>query len=1839
MNRRFGALYLAIFTAILLPARVLCQVPPYNGGIQTSPLVTQPVDDSLVVALSGNTRSEANAANDSGAVPDSFPIEHMLLQLQRPPELERELVSLIEAMHNPGSPQFHQWMTPGALGQRFGLSGQDMQKITGWLISHGFQVNAVYPTGLVVDFSGNAGQVRSAFHAEIHNLNVNGQPHIANMQDPQIPAALAGAVKGVVSLHNFRPHSHLRKRADFDATISGSVYQAVGPGDLATIYNLNPLFAAGLTGVGQTIAVIEDTNIQNASDVATFRSSFGLSGYPGTFSQVQPTGATPCNNPGVNGDESEAALDAEWAGAAAPGAAVVLASCADTTFVFGGLIALENMVNSGSPPAVMSISYGECEAQNGAAANASYVQAYQSAVAQGVSVFVSSGDEGAASCDANRSTASQGITVSGFASTPYNVAVGGTDFSDRYSGTVNTYWNSTNTPTYESAISYIPEIPWNDSCTSGLIFRIEGYIQGYGATGFCNTAVGQDFLTTASGSGGPSSYSSQPPWQSVLGLPTSSGGPRYLPDVSLFAANGVWGHFFVYCMSDAAQGGSPCNYSNGADILGNAAGGTSFSSPILAGIMALVNQKSGANQGLPNPRLYALAAAEFGAGGSAACNSSLGNQVGSSCFFYDVTQGDMDVPCTGTINCFGYSKAGSTTTYGALSPSNMVFSAAYGTTTGWDFATGIGTVNAYNLVYGWVPATTTTTTTPGLNPAPYGTSVVFTATITSQNNQAVGGTVAWSTNTGCSTTPVTTGSSGVATCTTSVLPGGSDTVTATYSGDITHTGSNGSVTQQVNKIAPTVTFTGAPASAAYNSTFTVSSTTNASTTASIVASGACSISGSTVTMTSGTGTCLLTATWAADSNYNPATATQSTIATGGSGSQTWPNGYGYQATFTVAAGQVPSAQTNFPALISGTFADFATTANGGRISNTCTQTVGNNATSVPCDLIFTSDAAGTVLLNWEFETYAATTGAVNIWVNAPNLNTGTVIYAWYGQPSVTTLQTTPSATWGSNFMAVYHLKENPAGAAPQLNDSTANGNNATMNGTLLANQQQPGEIDGSVNFEGNTWAGIANPANFSFERTDSFSLAGWFKIASNSSGTLLSKFTGADQGWALLQFTGATPAFSLGLFGTNASTSVLAETPDVTIGSWHYVVATYSGTSTVAGVKIYVDGVNQTLTTLSNNLTTSIVNNVTPVINGRAGPSSMSSNSMDELRVSTKGVVFSPAYVTASYNNQSKPGTFFTTVTGLANSAGATLSAVPSTVSFPNQTVNTTSASQAITLTNNGPGAATISSIAITGANTGDFGQTNNCPISPATLAANGFCTINVTFTPLAANLRSAAVSITGNGNSPSVSLSGTGTIVPSTVTLAPTTLSFPNQTVNTTSSGQAISLTNSGPSPLTIGGIAVSGTNPGDFAQTNNCPVSPSTLAVSSFCTISVTFTPLAANLRSAAITITDNGVGSPQSVGLSGTGTANTGPPAWPNGYGYQATFTVAAGQVPSAQTNFPALISGTFADFATTANGGRISNTCTQTVGNNATSVPCDLIFTSDAAGTVLLNWEFETYAATTGAANIWVNAPNLNTGTVIYAWYGQPSVTTLQTTPSATWGSNFMAVYHLKENPAGAAPQLNDSTANGNNATMNGTLLANQQQPGEIDGSVNFEGNTWAGIANPANFSFERTDSFSLAGWFKIASNSSGTLLSKFTGADQGWALLQFTGATPAFSLGLFGTNASTSVLAETPDVTIGSWHYVVATYSGTSTVAGVKIYVDGVNQTLTTLSNNLTTSILNTVTPVINGRAGPSSMSSDSMDELQVSTKGVVFSPAFVTASYNNQSKPGTFFTAVTGLTN
>jgi subtilase family serine protease len=352
----------------------------------TSTLITKKVDDSATFTLRGNTRAEANAANDRGLAPESLAMEHMLLQLQRSPEQKQAAEQYLMALHDPRSPYFHRWLTPSEYGQRYGAAGSDIDIITGWLEAQGFVVNTVYPSGLTIDFSGTAGQVRKAFHTEIHNLEVNQETHVANMSDPQIPVALANAVVGIVSMNDFAPRPMMRPRTNYTFESHGATEHAITPGDLAGIYDFNPLFAAGITGTGQTIAVIEDTDLYKTSDWDTFRSVFGLAQYSaGNLSSLHPagTGKTNCTAPGVvGGDDGEAILDAEWASAAAPSASIVVASCANTRSTFGGFIALENLINGATPPAIVSISYGECEAELGAAANAAVAALYQQAVAE-----------------------------------------------------------------------------------------------------------------------------------------------------------------------------------------------------------------------------------------------------------------------------------------------------------------------------------------------------------------------------------------------------------------------------------------------------------------------------------------------------------------------------------------------------------------------------------------------------------------------------------------------------------------------------------------------------------------------------------------------------------------------------------------------------------------------------------------------------------------------------------------------------------------------------------------------------------------------------------------------------------------------------------------------------------------------------------------------------------------------------------------------------------------------------------------------------------------------------------------------------------------------------------------------------------------------------------------------------------------------------------------------------------------------------------------------------------------------------------------------------------------
>ena len=323
--------------------------------------ISAPIDDTQLIRLAGNTRPEANPANDRGRVSDTLAMEHMQLLLKRPAEREAALQKTIEDLHDRVSPNFHHWLNVEQIRQRYGLAQADLDAISDWLRRQGFAVNAVSPSTMIIDFSGTAGQVRGAFHTEIHTLEVAGKRHIANISDPQVPAALAPAVSGVVSLHDFRPHTNFKPRTNAPlkpayTTPAGALL--VVPADLATIYNLNPLFTDLDSGQGQTIVVAEDTDVYSTADWTAFRSTFGLSSYTaGSLTQVHPSGAATCIDPGVvDGDEFEAELDAEWASAAAPSAAIVVASCAGTD---GVLIAVENLVNESSPPAIISISYGE----------------------------------------------------------------------------------------------------------------------------------------------------------------------------------------------------------------------------------------------------------------------------------------------------------------------------------------------------------------------------------------------------------------------------------------------------------------------------------------------------------------------------------------------------------------------------------------------------------------------------------------------------------------------------------------------------------------------------------------------------------------------------------------------------------------------------------------------------------------------------------------------------------------------------------------------------------------------------------------------------------------------------------------------------------------------------------------------------------------------------------------------------------------------------------------------------------------------------------------------------------------------------------------------------------------------------------------------------------------------------------------------------------------------------------------------------------------------------------------------------------------------------------------
>jgi subtilase family serine protease len=729
-----------LLLAASAPASAQSQLPAPRSRI------LQAVDDTRPTTLSGNTHPFARAEFDQGTLADVTPLSRIVLILQRSPEQESALQQLIDQQQDKTSSTYHQWLTPETIGAAFGPSDRDLSTVTTWLANHNFNGIQVNAARTFIEFSGTAGMVRAAFRTSMHRYTVQGRQHFANASDPAIPAALAPVVAGIASLNNFPRRAASHKLGNFrhdtvtnrttlvtqdqpnqtQAAIqpaftinsSGEISYGVTPYDFATIYNVLPLWNAAtpIDGTGQTIAIVGQTDI-NPADFVNFRKLFNLP----LGNTATPTGTQYLNiiyngpNPGITGDEGEADIDTQWSGAVAKGATIDYVVSQSTEVMQGTDLSALYIVNNNLAP-VMSYSYGQCELFLGTSGNTFYKTLWQQAAAQGITVLLASGDSGAAGCDkAGAQTASDGIAVNGLASTPYNIAVGGTDFYTPNGGTA--FWNSANDPTTQaSAKGYIPETPWNQSCANS-VFGTTHSFYGQTAEQVCNSslAFSSGLLSIVGGGGGPSaciqsngsSSSScragypKPSWQTGTGVPND--GVRDTPDVSLFSGAGFFGAFYVVCQQSTNSDGKPCSLSAPAyDFAGY--GGTSVSAPAFAGILSLVNQKTGSRQGNANYVLYNLASQQNKAG--TACSSITGTPA-AGCVFNDLTTDTIAMPCLkGAPNC---TVTTSSDRYGVLS--------GYASTPGYDLASGLGSVNAANLVNSWsnasfIASATTLTLSP-----------------------------------------------------------------------------------------------------------------------------------------------------------------------------------------------------------------------------------------------------------------------------------------------------------------------------------------------------------------------------------------------------------------------------------------------------------------------------------------------------------------------------------------------------------------------------------------------------------------------------------------------------------------------------------------------------------------------------------------------------------------------------------------------------------------------------------------------------------------------------------------------------------------------------------------------------------------------------------------------------------------------------------------------------------------------------------------------------------------------------------------------------------------------
>ncbi|MBZ5491264.1 MAG: hypothetical protein LAO76_10065 [Acidobacteriia bacterium] len=590
-------------TRLLLRTLLLMLV---SGMLSSAALAQRTINEADRITLHGNVHPQARAEFDRGSANAAMPMNRMVLLLSVRPDAQADLQQLLADQQNPKSPNYHKWVTPAEFGLRFGPTDQDIADASGWLKKFGFSIDEVGNGRMWINFSGDVQKVERAFQTNIRNYEVDGKMHFANATDPSIPRALAGLVQGVVSLHNFTTHPNsTASQLPSDFTNAAGAH-FLAPGDFATIYNVKPLYNAvpAIDGTGQTIAIVGRTDI-NLTDVQFFRSFFGLAPKDPIFIHNGP-------DPGDLGgpEETEADLDVEWSGAVAKNATIDFV-ISQTGATDGVALSAQFVVNTNLAN-VMSTSFGLCEFTLQAAGNNFWNTLWAQAAAQGITAFVSAGDSGAAACDSSSALVGTRVNVNGLASTPNNIAVGGTQFNE---GAGN-FWAAANDPIDQSsALSYIPEIAWNES----------GSVPG-----------GSGLFATG---GGASQVYAKPVFQAGPGVPVD--GARDIPDVSLSSA-GHDGYIIV-------QG-----HTTGTTGLA-AVGGTSAASPSFAGLMALVVQKTGAAQGNANPVFYTMGQNQFG---------------GGIAVYHDTTTGNNTVPgIAGFSAGVGYDLV---TGWGSVDASNMV---------------------------------------------------------------------------------------------------------------------------------------------------------------------------------------------------------------------------------------------------------------------------------------------------------------------------------------------------------------------------------------------------------------------------------------------------------------------------------------------------------------------------------------------------------------------------------------------------------------------------------------------------------------------------------------------------------------------------------------------------------------------------------------------------------------------------------------------------------------------------------------------------------------------------------------------------------------------------------------------------------------------------------------------------------------------------------------------------------------------------------------------------------------------------------------------------------------